>query len=91
MKERWSVLFESLLREIANCQFLSDPKVSIEFCFNVSLKYWSEIQMSSIVNNVERLAAAAFIVGQSMKKEERMDKTFVNKRKLKDHDTGKGF
>jgi hypothetical protein len=40
---------------------------------------------------VERLAAAGFIVGQSMKKGERMDKTFVQKRKLKDDDTGKGF
>jgi hypothetical protein len=40
---------------------------------------------------MERLAAAWFIVGQSVRQGERMNKTLVNKRKMKDDDTGKGF
>jgi hypothetical protein len=50
-----------------------------------NLEYWLSR------SPVERLAAAAFIMGQSTKKGQRMDKTIVNKRKMKDHDTGKGF
>jgi hypothetical protein len=46
MKEKWFTLYESMQREIETCK-KSDPdqKAVIECCFNIGLKYWSEIQM----------------------------------------------
>ncbi len=46
MKEKWFTLYESMLREIETCKKSgSDHRTEIECCFNIGLKYWSEIQM----------------------------------------------
>jgi hypothetical protein len=49
MKEKWLTRFESMRREIEKCSHSAvgdpDTMASIECCFNIALKYWSEIQM----------------------------------------------
>jgi hypothetical protein len=46
MKEKWFTLYETMQREIEVCKKSdSDHKAEIECCFNIGLKYWSEIQM----------------------------------------------
>jgi RteC protein len=46
MKEKWSTLYESMQREIEACEKSgTDKKSEIECCFNIGLKYWTEIQM----------------------------------------------
>ncbi len=46
MKEKWFTLYESMQREIEGCQKSgADKKTEIECCFNIGLKYWTQIQM----------------------------------------------
>ncbi len=46
MKEKWYTLYESMQREIEACQkSAQEKKPEIECCFNIGLKYWTEIQM----------------------------------------------
>lgn len=46
MKEKWFTLYESMQREIEGCHKSgADKKAEIECCFNIGLKYWTEIQM----------------------------------------------
>jgi hypothetical protein len=49
MKQKWLERYESMEREIEKCRADSgderDTIISIECCFNIALKYWSEIQM----------------------------------------------
>jgi RteC protein len=52
MKEKWVTLYESMQREIETCRKSgSDRKAEIECCFNIGLKYWSEIQMG--IENIQ--------------------------------------
>jgi hypothetical protein len=46
MKEKWYTLYESMQREIESCKKSGrEIKPEIECCFNIGLKYWTEIQM----------------------------------------------
>lgn len=46
MKEKWYTLYESMQREIETCKKSGrEIKPEIECCFNIGLKYWTEIQM----------------------------------------------
>jgi hypothetical protein len=46
MKEKWFSLYQSMQREIGACEKSgTDKKSEIECCFNIGLKYWTEIQM----------------------------------------------
>jgi len=45
MKEKWFTLYESMLKEMEACTHQADFRVAIECCFNIGLKYWTDIQI----------------------------------------------
>src|ERR1700693_5194074 len=54
MKEKWFTLYKYMQREIESCKKSNaDKKAEIECCFNIGLKYWTQIQMGIDAENFE--------------------------------------